>query len=233
MRRDLILALGGFINCIGVIGMKFSVRIITIVLLLLTSACSSTYTLRNPVPLEGVPEQVSASVTYHVPSTAKNFSYKGNLNIQSLVVEFGPSLENTIRDALSLQFSNVSPQSSNAEEPDTPLMTTEFGLVSVSPGALTFSSSSARVELIVNFQRGGRSQSITKQFIGEATVEPGVAGALPIPGLNDSAYNAALRRACELALSRAVEKAVDGFASFLTHSTDAPEVAQHVTAADH
>ena len=37
-----------------------------------------------------------------------------------------------------------------------------------------------------------------------AEVSPGAQGAIPVPGLNDSAYNNAIRRASELALARAV-----------------------------
>ena len=184
--------------------MKFrNVWVIAAVLSL--SACATTMDLRSPVPLESEAAPRSQSILFHVDEGASSYEFKGNINVQPLTIAFGKSLKSTLAAALAQKYESVSEIGAFPPASDSaPSVSVEFSEVTVNPGALTFSSSSASVELRARFQVPGDSTLQAVRIKAKAEASPGAQGAIPIPGLNDSAYNNAIRRASELALARAV-----------------------------
>jgi hypothetical protein len=77
----------------------------------------------------------------------------------------------------------------------------------VSPGQMTFLSTSATVDLEARLAVDGVVQAEPIEASGEGEVSPGFVGA--VPGANQGAYDSALQEACELAMGDALEKLVD------------------------
>jgi hypothetical protein len=146
----------------------------------------------------------------HVSPAARSYEETGWVNVVRYRVDFGDSLEANVADAFGRAFSEVAIADEfppmGAKSPRL-AFDVEIAGSDVSPGMLTFLSSSAEVSLRARIAVDGVTQPAPIEVQGHASASPGGLGALPGP--NQGAYDQALQIACEGAMRDALEKLVD------------------------
>ena len=184
--------------------------LITVIALL--PACSITTKLTNPLPIKEFGVANNEVIGLYVPEASRNYVWKGNINITPYSVEFGNALEPNVKYALSKIFRevvlvDVFPVPALSTKDVMRSVSVEIETAKVSPGALTFSSTSAELRLKAIFSKAGQIEGDPILVLGRATASAGGAGYIPL--LNQVAYNAALQKAAEQAMTDALEQLVD------------------------
>jgi hypothetical protein len=177
----------------------------------LLAGCSVTTKLTSPLPVNISAAKTDEAIGLYIPDASKQYVWKGNINVATYNVEFGNALEANAKHALSKVFRDVSvidhfpPASTTGER----AVSVEIEDAQVSPGALTFLSTSADVRLKAIIAEGGQAVGSPISVQGQAEASPGAMGANPILGMNQAAYDGALQEASEKAMTSALEQLID------------------------
>lgn len=194
------------------------IRVIVLGAVIAISGCAKTMALRAPIPVHEMQAKTASELTVVIPSETAAFVYSKNSHGQTLSFPFGTVMSPSITRALNGGFEKVTVVSESPELPsDHAVLSVAFAEVDVEPGAMTFSSSSARVALAVEIALPN-GQTHATEVTGEAEKSPGALGSVLVGGLNFTAYDNALLAACEYALASAIDQA----AEFARQHADAP-----------
>jgi len=181
---------------------------------LLALACGPQIKLSSPLTMKEYDKRVRVPMALHVPDDSRRYVETGHINVVQYKVYFGDALEANAAHAFSAAFDGftVLDQFPPAKAP-LPRLAIDVAIQStnLSPGALTFMSSSATVDLKGTLAVDGVVQAEPIAVTGKGEASPGALGAVPGPfgGPNNGAYDQALQAACELAMGDALEKLVD------------------------
>jgi hypothetical protein len=125
----------------------------------LLAGCSVTTKLTSPLPVNISAAKSDEAIGLYIPNASKQYVWKGNINVATYNVEFGNALEANTKHALSKVFRDVSvidhfppPLTSGGRA-----ISVEIEDATVSPGALTFMSTSADVRLKAIIAEGGKA----------------------------------------------------------------------------
>ena len=180
----------------------------------LNTGCGVTTKLQYPLPIKDFAVKKNETIALYIPDQSKTNVWKGKININPYSVEFGNALEPNAKYALSKVFSEVvvvdkfPPPPVSAASPKRAVLI-EISGANVAPGAMTFSSTSSSLNLKATMSQGGQIRGEPMSVQGTASASPGVMGAIPILGLNQLAYNKALQKSAEGAMTKALEELVD------------------------
>ena len=138
--------------------------------------------------------------------------WKGRINVVPYTVEFGDTFEPNVRYALERAFGRVMmldsfpPGGSGAPQYSVSVWISD---ADVSPGALTFMSSSAAVHLEAEVATGTLVHDRRIEVEGIWESSPGAAGLDVGLGQNQVAYEATLQSACEGAMREALWRLIE------------------------
>lgn len=176
--------------------------------------CAVTTRLAAPLPIKNFGEMKDETIGLYVSDASRTYVWNGHINVAAHHVEFGNALEPNAKHALSRIFRKVVvldkfPPNTSAHHDLTRAVSVEIKHANVTPGALTFSSSSAQLDLTAVVAHGGRVEGNSLLVQGRAEASPGIMGAIGPLYSNQTAYYVAIQKAAELAMVNALEQLVD------------------------
>jgi len=176
--------------------------------------CSPSSKLRSPLPIRDFNNISDKAIGLYIPQASKTYVWRGKINITSYSVEFGNALETNAKNALSKIYPNVLPIDHFPLDPlpnneIARALKLEIAGANVSPGGMTFSKSSATVELRAELACSDRLETKVITASGNGEASPGAMGCIPLFFLNQVAYNKAVENANELAMTNALERLIE------------------------
>lgn len=187
-----------------------TVRRLALLLSLLGLACGPEIRLSYPLTSKRYDSRLALPIGLHISDAARSYVTKGHINVVGYQVDFGDSFEANAAHAFGAVFDGVKVLDRFPPAgPDAPRLALDLDIADadVSPGALTFMASHARVELRAKLAVDGAVQEPPIDVTGNGEGAPGALGAAPI--VNQNAYDSALQKACESAMGDALQKLVD------------------------
>lgn len=178
------------------------------------AACAVTTKLQSPLEIKDFSKKSNDAIGLHISAASKQYVWNGNINVIPYSVEFGNALEPNAKHAFGKAFRQVVlidrfPTPTSSQGGPERAVSLEIAYADVSPGALTFSSTRAVLQLKAILAKGSQIEDQAILVEGSAEASPGVLGAIPLLFINQVAYDAALQEASELAMKDALEKIVE------------------------
>jgi hypothetical protein len=197
------------------------------------AGCSVTTKLTSPLEIKNFDAKSNEAIGLYIPDASKQYIWKGNIHVVPYNVEFGNALEPNAKHALSKGFREVTlidqlPQPSATNSGFSRIISVEIEDADVSPGAMTFMSTSANIRLKAIITENGKvvGQPISVQgnsdsspkfkvVNSDGSIDPEINRTMAMLDIQqtaqnaDAAYYKALQQAAEKAMSSALEQLVD------------------------
>jgi hypothetical protein len=178
----------------------------------LLAGCAVTTRLSSPLDIRLVEGGRKDGIGLHIPEPTRSYVWRGRINVVPYRVEFGDGLEPNAVDALSRAFGEVTmletfPPSSELS-PEYSISLHILG-AQVSPGLLTFSSTTAELQLKALVAKRAVVHEAPIRVTGRWESTPGAEGFNIQGARNQVAYEQALQDASEGAMANALAQLVE------------------------